>query len=176
MTAGRHNNNRNKEWSTPRKYVDAVTDFFGKIELDPCSNEYSIVHAKTEFRLPTDGLNQDWTPYKTIFVNPPYGKDKERGTSIYDWIRKCWETCNRSYAEIEILALIPVATNTKHWKKYIFGIASGICFLADTRLKFLISGEEQKKGAPMACAMVYWGRNLEKFETVFSNHGAIVQC
>ena len=47
-------------WGTPKKYVDLVKSFFGgEISLDPCSNEYSIVGANTEFILPTDGLVQD---------------------------------------------------------------------------------------------------------------------
>ena len=35
--------------------------------------------------------------------------------------------------------------------------------MADTRLKFLIKGKDEGKGAPMACAMVYWGKNYERF-------------
>ena len=52
---------------------------------------------------------------------------------------------------------MPVATNTGHWKKHVFTNATGICFLYDTRLKFLVNGEDGGKGAPMSCAMIYWG-------------------
>ena len=83
MTAGRTLNTLSQEWGTPEKYVRAVRDFFGgHIALDPCSNEYSIVRAKTEYRLPRhDGLRETWD-FPTVYVNPPYGIDKERGTSI----------------------------------------------------------------------------------------------
>lgn len=59
MSAGRKINGLSQEWGTPQKYVDAVRRFFdGTIELDPCSNEYSIVNAQTEYRLPQqDGLD-----------------------------------------------------------------------------------------------------------------------
>jgi hypothetical protein len=30
------------------------------------------------------------------------------------------------------------------------------------------------KGAPMACAMVYWGENVKRFYDVFIEHGAVV--
>ena len=63
----------------------------------------------------------------------------------------------------EIIALIPVATNTMHWKHFIFGEADAVCFLFDTRLKFLVNGTTDNKGAPMACAMVYWGGQYETF-------------
>jgi hypothetical protein len=38
----------------------------------------------------------------------------------------------------------------------------------------LIEGRDEGKGAPMSCAMVYWGRDYEKFFEVFSHSGAVV--
>ena len=173
MTAGRRVNSVNKDWGTPKKYVDAVKRVFGgHIDLDPCSSEYSIVGARVEYMLPEhDGLKESWN-YPTIYVNPPYGIDRERGTSIKDWLARCVHAYE-TYGS-EVIALIPVATNTGHWKKYIWGKATAICFLYDTRLKFLIEGKEGGKGAPMACAMVYWGRHYERFYEVFIEHGAVV--
>jgi hypothetical protein len=172
MSAGRTVNSKSKHWGTPIKYVNAVKEFFnGTIELDPCSNEYSIVNAIFNFKLPkTDGLKKDWN-YETIYVNPPYGSDRERGTTIKNWLAKCVST-RKKYSN-EIIALIPVATNTRHWKQYIFGEANAICFLYDTRLKFLEKGKNVGKGAPMACCMIYWGDNYDKFYNVFIKHGAV---
>ena len=73
-----------------------------------------------------------------------------------------------------MLALVPVATNTDHWKRYVFGKAAAICFLYDTRLRFLVGGQDGGKGAPMSCAMVYWGANFERFFEVFMRYGAVV--
>lgn len=83
MTAGRTINTLSQHWGTPEKYIQAVKRVFGgAVDLDPCSNEYSLVEAKVEYALPKhDGLKQSWN-FPTIFVNPPYGIDKERGTSI----------------------------------------------------------------------------------------------
>ena len=144
MSAGRNVNSQSQDWCTPLKYVKAIVEMFdGNIELDPCSNKYSIVNAKTEFMLPSDGLSKLWN-YRTIYVNPPYGADRVRKTTIKDWIKKSYE----SYIEFgsEILLLVPVATNTSHWKNYIFGKAVSICFLYDTRLKFIINGNDNNKG------------------------------
>jgi len=173
MSAGRKVNSQNQNWGTPSKYVRAVKDFFdGHVELDPCSNEYSIVEAKVEFKLPQrDGLKEEWN-YPTIYVNPPYGADRERGTTIKNWLAKC-ALAEEKY-NAEILALVPVATNTGHWKQSVFGRAAAICFLYDTRLRFLENGKDKGKGAPMACAMVYWGQNYSKFFEVFIHHGAVV--
>ena len=173
MTAGRKVNTLSQNWCTPPKYVNAIKEFWnGNIELDPCSNQYSIVHANMEFKLPdTDGLKQEWN-YSTIYINPPYGADRERGTTIKDWLAKCVLTHNKYNSEI--IALIPVAPNTLHWKKYIFGQASAICFLYDTRLRFWVNGIDSGKGAPMACCLVYWGENIQHFFNHFLEFGAVI--
>ena len=173
MTAGRTVNSQNKDWATPLKYVRAVKEVFGgKIKLDPCSNEYSIVDAGVEFMLPeNDGLKKEWN-YSTIYVNPPYGSDRKKGTTIKNWLAKC-ALAHKKFNS-EVLALVPVATNTGHWKQSVFGHAKAVCFLYDTRLRFLENGLDIGKGAPMACAMIYWGENYEKFYNVFINHGAVV--
>lgn len=171
MTAGRTNSRQiSVDWCTPPKYVTAVNNFFdNQIDLDPCSNQYSLINADNKISLPDDGLLISWK-YNKIFVNPPYGSDRIRKTTIKTWISKC-ESANRLYNS-EVLALIPVATNTRHWKDFIFGRASGICFLYDTRLHFLINGKIDNKGAPMSCAIVYWGINIDKFINVFKDYGA----
>ena len=74
----------------------------------------------------------------------------------------------------EVIALVPVATNTEHWKKYIYNRATAVCFLYDTRLRFLVDGKDEGKGAPMSCAMVYWGKNYQRFHDVFIKFGAVL--
>jgi hypothetical protein len=172
MSAGRQSVTNNKDWCTPTKYVDAVKCVWGGIiHLDPCSSLYSVVNAETEFLLPTDGLLMEWN-YPTVYVNPPYGTDKERGTSIRNWFKKISDTYLQY--DNEIIALVPVATNTSHWKKYVYPIASSICFLYDTRLKFIIGGTDDNKGAPMSCCAIYYGRNPSAFMEVFSLFGATI--
>ena len=173
MTAGRTLNTLSQEWGTPEKYVSAVREFFdGCISLDPCSNDFSIVSADVEYRLPNqDGLHETWR-FSTIYVNPPYGIDKDRRTSIKHWFAKC-AMAHCDYKS-EVLALVPVATNTGHWKKFVFGMANSLCFLYDTRLKFLVNGENGGKGAPMSCAMIYWGVNHDRFLSIFRRFGAVV--
>lgn len=171
MTAGRTIISQSQSWCTPKIYVDAIREFFGGvIDLDPCSNEYSIVEASVEYKPPMDAFQLSWD-YPRIFVNPPYGSDRHQGTSIRDWLRLCWEARQKGS---EVLALIPVATNTSHWKRFVWGKATSISFLADTRLKFLKNGQEDKKGAPMACAIIYWGNDPDRFSSIFAKFGAVV--
>ncbi len=173
MTAGRTTNSISQDWGTPRKYVDAVRRVFGgEIDLDPCSNAHSIVSATTEYRLPDhDGLRESWN-FRTIYVNPPYGADKRRGTTIRHWLRRCADAHQMHGSDV--LALVPVAPNTGHWKAYVWGRATAACFLYDTRLRFLVNGKNAGKGAPMACAMVYWGNDFDHFADVFAEFGAVV--
>jgi|AntRauTorcE11897_2_1112592.scaffolds.fasta_scaffold02313_4 hypothetical protein len=168
MSAGRKAISEKKDWNTPPKYTNVIKEFFGRIDLDPCTNENSTISALTEYKLPTDGLKESWN-FKNIYVNPPYGRDMERKTSISDWLLKGSES-HKNHGS-ELLFLIPVATNTKHFKNIIFENGGGICFLKDTRLKFWADGLEDKKGAPMACCMVYFGKDYEKFEEYFTEYG-----
>ncbi len=173
MTAGRTTQSKSVDWCTPGKYVDAVRWVFGgTIHLDPCSNEWSIVHANVEYCLPErDGLLASWD-YPTIYVNPPYGADKRRRTTIKHWLRRCAEA-RKDYGA-NVIALVPVATNTSHWKQYVWPQAEAICFLYDTRLRFLVQGKDEGKGAPMSCAMIYWGDDISLFNKVFRQFGAVV--
>ena len=170
MSAGRKSNSTKKDWNTPPKYINAVLNVLGEIDLDPCSNNFSQVPSNNKFTLPTDGLKEVWN-YKTIYVNPPYGRDSENKTSIYNWIDKGIFS-NHEYGS-ELIYLIPVATNTKHFKELIFNYFTSICFLNDTRLKFWNEGKEDIKGAPMACCMCYLGNNYNKFKEVFCEYGKV---
>ena len=174
MTAGRTVVGLSTHWGTPQKYVEAVRAAFGgEIALDPCSNKWSIVMARTEWALPDeDGLRNKWN-FSTIFVNPPYGLDKARGTRISHWLAKCSDASQSFGAEV--IALIPLAANTKHWKDHIWSRATSVCFLYDTRLRFLENGQDTGKGAPMACCAVYWGQRHERFADAFAEYGATLQ-
>ncbi len=173
MTAGRQAVSDTKDWCTPPDIVDSVRKVFGgDIALDPCSNRYSTVGARVEFMLPErDGLAEDWTPHETIYVNPPYGSDKKRGTRIIHWFAKISEAAE---AGSEVIALVPVATNTRHWKDHVYPVASAVCFLYVPRLRFFIHGTEDPKGAPMSCAVIYYGPKVTEFADEFRKYGAVV--
>ena len=52
MSAGRTINTLSQNWGTPKKYVTSVKKVFGGgIDLDPCSNEHSLVKANDLSRL-----------------------------------------------------------------------------------------------------------------------------
>jgi hypothetical protein len=171
MTAGRSSITLKKDWCTPPALVRSVMQVLGDVHLDPCSNLWSTVPAKVKYQLPdTDGLVERWD-YPTIYVNPPYGRDAQRGTTIYDWLSR---VAKARTSGSQVMALVPVATNTKHWKDFVYPVAAAVCFLSATRLKFYTGGTEDPKGAPMSCAMIYYGDDLSGFRTEFRQHGAVM--
>ena len=126
MTAGRTVNSQSVDWCTPPKYVSAIKKVLGGfVDFDPCSNEWSIVDANNELTLPEkDGLSEEWD-YKRIYVNPPYGADRERKTTIKHWLYKCAEAHDKFNSEV--IALVPVAANTSHWKENICQLPCCYC-------------------------------------------------
>lgn len=171
MTAGRHIRGNSRDWGTPEFYVEAVRKALGRIDLDPCSSRHSVVNAAVEYAPPRDGLKESWD-YATVYVNPPYGMaDGKYKSGIGDWLARCAHA--HELHGSEVIALVPVATNTSHWKTSVFGRAAAVCFLYDTRLKFLVNGKQGGNGAPMSCAMVYWGRRFRRFSDVFIRYGAV---
>lgn len=172
------------EWGTPQVLVDPITEVLGGIDLDPCSNKDSIVGAAYEYRLPSyDGLSFSWSiapdgkTIRTVFVNPPYGRthmhkanktilppkewknlDKAqrkeyRTTTIADWLKRCTDYWLSD--SLEIIALIPAATDTAHWQENIFKNARAACFI-DGRVCYRLPGRKPVP-APHASALVYWG-------------------
>jgi hypothetical protein len=172
VTAGRQALSENKDWCTPPNIVASVRRVFGgEIDLDPCSNSYSLVGARVSYRLPDqDGLVESWD-FERIYVNPPYGSDKSRGTRIAHWFARIGGAARRGS---EVIALVPVATNTGHWKKQVYPLAGAVCFLYEPRVRFYIGGVEDPKGAPMSCAVIYWGSRVDDFAREFRAHGAVL--
>ena len=108
----------NVHWNTPTKYANVVQQFFKIIGLDPCYNDTSIIESTYKYQLPKqDGLILPWK--KRTYVNPPYGR------GIKSWFKKAYE---EYLLGNEILMLVPVSPNTSHWKEYVWGKATNICF------------------------------------------------
>ncbi len=187
-------------YNTPKHIVDAARRFYNdNIDLDPASNDFSIVGAKTEYKLPySDGLTLPW--YGNVWINPPFGNGYYRTTEgkieclsraefklltdeekelyskkvIKDWIKKC-STCDAK----QVLALIPSYTDSTAWQQIVFPSCDAICFLAG-RVNFDLAGVKQDS-APMGMAIVLWANTdltdltvLDRFREVFSRLGTVI--
>lgn len=150
------------DWNTPAIVLDAVRRL-GPIELDPCSNEGSIVGATTTCDGAIDGLALDWAATAgdgIVYVNPPYGR------AIGAWTAKC---ADEERAGAEIVALLPARTDTAWWHRDVM-TARSIC-LWRGRLTFLGAPGP----APFPSAVAYWGPRRADFEAALAEHGLCVR-
>lgn len=71
-------------WATPKSFFEEVNKEFN-FEVDVCA---LAENAKCEkyFTPEINGLEQDWTQFKSIWCNPPYGKE------MHKWIEKAYYT------------------------------------------------------------------------------------
>lgn len=168
-------------WCTPLWLVEAARSVMGKIHLDPCSNPFSRVDAECNYYLATeemfkcsfpnrkfvaaDGLLASWD-FPTVWVNPPYGK------GLHAWMILCHETHRLRGAQV--MAIIPSATETKHFQDTIYLSAHAICYLK-TRVKFEpnVLTPKTKDQPTRGHAVVYWGHRIDKFREVFEPFGHI---
>lgn len=180
----------NVSWNTPLSVLEAVKEVFGGvIDLDPCSNDTSIVGALTSFSLPeVNALQADWAGHKNIYVNPPFGFNYISRSAPY--------ICIPAKEYRQTLKDLPEHQRANYanlWKKQSLSLwvgtmdrvaktSSNIIALIpasvdtshwqdtifskaqavcfiDGRIKFLINGLESTNSAPMPCALVLWSQD-----------------
>lgn len=95
---------------TPKSLFNELNAEF-KFELDPCTSTTAPNNLGTPhyFLYPQqDGLKEDWSKYKSAFVNPPF-KD------AYKWIKKAKEESEKG---CNVVILLPSKTETRWWHEY----------------------------------------------------------
>lgn len=121
-------------WETPQPLFDELDREF-HFTLDACA---VLENAKCQhyFTPEVDGLKQDWSREKAVYMNPPYGR------VIGKWVKKAAESATT------VVCLLPARTDTTWFHDYIYGKAE-IRFLRG-RLKF----GQAKNGAPFPSMVV----------------------
>ena len=107
MAKGNVEFKKDNEYYTPKDFVE----MFGKFDYDPATTkekaeEFGVKDFDT---IETDGLKQDWTKYKRIWVNPPFSNKK-------DFIKKAQETYDITRADIFILFPVEFLTTKVFWE------------------------------------------------------------
>lgn len=110
-------------WSTPQEFFDELDKEF-HFSLDVCATPENA-KCSNFFTEKEDGLKQNWGGQRTIWCNPPYGRE------ISKWVRKAYETGQQGET---VVMLLPARTDTKWFHDYIYGKAE-IRFIKG-RLKF----------------------------------------
>lgn len=160
------------EWYTPARYIAAVREVLGDIQLDPasCVEANMTVQAVQFFDAAVDGLTKRWKA-ETVFLNPPYCKvgstsNQER------WTRKLLAEYAVGHIGRAIL-LVNAATETL-WFQQLYDFP--ICFVKG-RIQFQNgSTGTRKSGATTGSAFVYLGSRPGAFMQVFSQFGRVVSA
>ena len=142
-------------WITPKWIIDAI----GISDLDPCGwlpyGKPLVQTAVKYFSEADNGLAQDWSPYKTVFVNFPYSKS-------YEWMTKCALEAKKG---CEIIVLCFVRSETKTWQHNV-NTATGIN-LMNKRVKFLTSDGIVKGNGNCPSCLISWGENAyQRIKTI----------
>jgi len=134
MTKSQVQFTKDNEYYTPKSFVE----WFGMFDYDPATTkekaaEFGVPHYDT---IETDGLSKDWTPYRRIWINPPF-------TIKHKFLEKAYKTYLEVKNEIYILFPIEFIT-TARFHNVAFG---GKLFIPNGRIAFE-SGLGKKSSSP----------------------------
>lgn len=155
------------EWYTPKKYVEAVRNVLGEIELDPASSQQAnrVIQAQRFYDQTTDGLTKRWKA-RSVFLNPPYCK--AGNTSNQDrWTAKLL----REYKAGNVKEAIVLVTSSIETTWFHRLIHFPICIVKG-RIQFT-TPTGKRGGATKGSIFVYMGGKPEKFSKVFRRFGVV---
>ena len=159
-------NSGNNEWYTPAKYIAAVRDVLGEIDLDPASSEAAqkTVQAVKFFSPLDDGLTQEWAG--RVWLNPPYAQPL-----ITNFIEKMvseWEAQRVTAA----IMLTHNYTDTKFFH-HAAAACTAICF---TRGRITFADTKGNRCSPtQGQAFFYFGDDIATFIGRFAEIGFVMR-
>ena len=150
--------NRTDKWNTPPEFVGDVIQYFGTLDLDPCCNDenHPNVPAKKVYTEKTNGLAHKWIA-DSVFMNHPYSNSKE-------WVPYAVSQYESGNSK-EMILLIKLDVSTKWWKS----VSQYSWIAINKRLKF----GDGKGAAPFQSAIIYLGKNLDRFNEAFGKYGTL---
>ena len=121
----------------------------GRIGLDPCTEPDNPTRAERFYCPPQDGAELPWDA-DSIYVNPPYGKAKER------WARRCIEAGSEGR---KVALLIPAHTDTRIFQRAARSSTS-VTFIRG-RVKFgILRPNRRQVAASHPSALIIWNASL----------------
>lgn len=149
---------------TPSAFLDAITECFGSIDLDPCWHPQSNVTAARTISLPMCGLEADWGGSSFVFLNPPY-------SDLAGWIAKAnveWETGTIG----KLMILLP-ASRLDIRQFFDITASSATTLILRERLRFERLGEKSYP-SPFAMALACFGCSNEELALFRKHYAALV--
>jgi len=115
-----------------------IVPILGAVDLDPCSNRWSIVPAPVAWR--RGALERPW--FGRVYMNNPYSKNGR-------WVKKCAAELEAGHV-VAILALMPAAPTTVWWLDALRTVAAS----AMLRGRITFGGASQ--GAMFGSGLLLW--------------------
>ncbi len=161
VLATKHNNDV-IEWYTPDKYLEAVRQVMGGIDLDPatCEAAQEKVGAAAYYTKDSDGLSQDWTG--RVFLNPPF-----KMPFAAQFVGKLVE--HYESGDVKQAVLLTNNNTDTDWWQGAAKVASVVCF-TDGRVSFYNAAGEWSSPTNGQTFM-YFGGRLKAFAKHFSEIG-----
>lgn len=148
-------------WGTPQWVLDLARGVMGGINLDPCTQSSNPTKATRFYTQADDGLIQDWCG--TVWMNPPY-------STPLPWLKKLVESYQSDEVESAI-ALVKAGTLQNRGTGALIQESASAKGFWRGRLKFDSLREGRATKAPdFDVAIVYWGREPERFKAAFEPH------
>lgn len=156
-------------WCSPPEIADPLADFFGgPVDVDPCSNERSIIRAHVKYF--SGGLVLPWernadAPAGSVYQNDPYSQ-------AGDWTTKMLrEVASGRVAELVRLSMM--STSTYWWGAMCTQPKRNPRVLGLKRLEFLDPEADAAGVTRMTCrfepALTYIGPRTELFTKTFAH-------
>ena len=114
------------------------------------------VPARKVYTEKTNGLAHEWIA-NSVFMNHPYSNSKE-------WVPYAVSQYELGHAK-EMILLIKLDVSTKWWRS----VSQYSWIAINKRLKF----GDGKGAAPFQSAIIYLGKNLDRFNEVFGKYGTL---
>ncbi len=159
------------EWYTPARYIAAVREVLGEIDLDPasCFLANQTVKAAQIFNVDEDALTQPW--HGRVFMNPPYGVDKGTRASVAG--RFCQKLIDEYIAgNVEAAIVLVNSAHAQAWQEPLYDFP--VCFV-DHRIAFVSSDGVVNKAPTFMNIFVYLGSEAETFAMAFSQLGYVMR-
>jgi site-specific DNA-methyltransferase (adenine-specific) len=159
-----HYSSASNEWQTPPEFFKKYDDKY-HFELDAAATDENAL-CKKYFTEKDNALVQDWSMYKTVWMNPPYGR------ILGKFVKKAYE---ESLKGVTVVCLVPSRTCTTYWHNYCM---KGDIYLIKGRLKFVnralpswrADGNFKRTPAPFPSAVIIFnafGNNKRICESYF---------
>ena len=123
MSIDVHFSSVSNEWETPKTLFNSLNKEFN-FDLDAAATKENAL-CPNFFTIEDNALEQDWSKYKNIWCNPPYGR------AIGKFVEKAF---NESRKGSTVVILVPARVDTRWWQSF---CAFGQVLFIKGRLKFV---------------------------------------